>query len=59
MKTIVKILISLETPDDPAARQKFREVVAALKPHFPTDGEVREFKMVEDGSGRPLDKWEG
>ena len=59
MKTVVKILISFEVPDDPAARWKFREVVEGLKPYLPADGEVRDFKMVEDGSGRLLDKWEG
>ena len=59
MRTVVKILIALEVTDDPAARGKFREVVAALEPHLPVDGEVRDFKIVEDGTGRLLDRWEG
>ena len=59
MKTVVKILMTFEVPDDPAARRRFGEVVEALKPNLPTDCEVRDFKMVEDGTGRLLDKWEG
>jgi len=59
MKTIVKILMAFEVPDDPAARQKFREVVAALEPCLPTECEVRDFKMVEDGTGRLLATREG
>lgn len=56
MKTIVKILLSFETADDASARQKFREINEALKPHLPRDCEVRDFKMVEDGTGRLLEK---
>jgi hypothetical protein len=59
MQTVVKILIALEVPDDIAARQRFRQVAAALAPAFPADGEVRDFKLVEDGTGRLLEKWEG
>ena len=59
MQTIVKILMAFEVPDDPAARQRFRQVVAALTPALPADCQVRDFKMVEDGTGRLLDKWEG
>jgi hypothetical protein len=58
MKAIVKILMAFEVPDDPAARRKFREVLETLKPALPADCEMRDFKMVEDGSGRLLDKWE-
>jgi len=58
MKTIVKLLIEFNVPDDPAARKRFREVVQALQPSLPPTGEIRDFKMVEDGTGRLLDKWE-
>jgi hypothetical protein len=58
MKTVVKLLLEFDVPDDPAARKKFRQVVEALRPCLPADGEVRDFKMVEDGNGRLLDKWE-
>lgn len=58
MKTVVKILMEFDVPDDPAARAKFRQVVGALAPHFPEDAFVRDFKIVEDGKGRLLDKWE-
>jgi hypothetical protein len=56
MRTIVKILIAFDVPDDPAARMRFREVAAALVPHIPPGCEVREFKMIEDGTGRLLEK---
>jgi len=56
MRTVVKILLALDVPDDPAARMKFREVATALVPHIPPGCEVREFKMVEDGTGRLLEK---
>jgi len=56
MRTIVKILMAFEVPDDLAARKTFREVAEALKPHFPENCEVRDFKMVEDGTGRLLEK---
>ena len=58
MRTIVKILMAFEVPDDPAARQRFRQVVAAMEPTLPRDCEVRSFKMVEDGTGRLLEQWE-
>ena len=54
MKTVVKILLAFEVPDDPAARQKFSEVLKSLEPHLPRDAEIRDFKMVEDGNGRGL-----
>ena len=57
MRTIVKILMAFEVPDDPAARQRFRRVVASMEPSLPRDCEVRSFKMVEDGTGRLLDEW--
>ena len=59
MKTIVKMLLAFDVPDDPAARQKFREVVAQLESAIPRDAEIRDLKMTEDGTGRLLDKWEG
>jgi hypothetical protein len=59
MKTIVKILLEIDVPDDLAARRKFREAAAQLAPHFPADAVVRDFKIVEDGTGRPIDKWDG
>ncbi len=58
MRTIVKILLTLEAPDDPAARRRFRELTKALEPHIPADVEIRDLKMVEDGTGRLLDTWE-
>ena len=58
MRTIVKILMAVEAPDDPEARRRFREVVEALQPSIPENCEVRDFKMVEDGTGRLIDKWE-
>lgn len=54
MQTVVKILLSLNVPDDPAARKKFREVVEAIEPYLPEGVELRDFKMVEDGTGRLL-----
>ena len=59
MKTIVKILLELDVPDDLAGRKKFREISAELAPHFPADACVRDFKIVEDGTGRQIDKWDG
>ena len=59
MRAVVKILLTFELPDDIAARRKFRQVLEALEPHLPPDGEVRDFKMVEDGTGRLLDKRPG
>lgn len=58
MKVTVKLLMDFQVPDDPAARKKFREVWAALEPALPKVEAVRDFKMVEDGTGRLLDKWE-
>jgi hypothetical protein len=59
MKIIVKILLELDVPDDLAGRKKFREVTNQLVPHFPADAVVRDFKIVEDGNGRQIDKWDG
>lgn len=58
MKAIVKLLLELDVPDDLAGRRKFREIAAELAPRFPADAGVRDFKVVEDGSGRLIDKWE-
>lgn len=58
MQTIVKVLIAIEVPDDIAARQRFRQVAGALVPAIPAGCEVRDLKMVEDGTGRLIDKWE-
>jgi hypothetical protein len=58
MRAIVKILLAVEAVDDLAARKKFREVVSALEPALPPDCEVRDFKMVEDGTGRLLENRE-
>lgn len=58
MRTVVKILMAFEAPDDPAARRKFRDAVEKLTPHLPEDGELRDFKMVEDGTGRLIDSVE-
>jgi len=58
MQTIVKILMAFEVSDDPAARKRFGQVVEAIEPALPEDCEVRDFKMVEDGTGRLLEKWE-
>ena len=55
MRAIVKILMAIEAPDDPAARKRFREIADTLEPLFPEDCEVRDFKVVEDGTGRLLD----
>ena len=57
MRAIVKILLAFEVPDDPAARRRFRDLARALEHDLPTDGEVRDFKMVEDGTGRLLATW--
>ena len=56
MKAVIKILLDFEAVDDPDARRKFEKVVEELLPHFPSDCEIRDFKMVEDGTGRLLDK---
>jgi len=54
MKTVIKILIEMEVPDDPAARARFRQVCETLEPAIPENWNVRDFKMVEDGTGRLL-----
>ena len=59
MKAIVKLLLAIDVPDDLAGRKKFREIAAQLAPLFPPDTEVRDFKIVEDGTGRQIDKWDG
>lgn len=58
MKTVVKILMEFESPDDPAARMLFRKIQEQLEPAMPQDWHVRDFKMVEDGTGRLLAKSE-
>ena len=55
MRTVVKILLAFEAADDLAARKRFREVVSAFEPALPSDCEVRDFKMVEDGTGRLIE----
>ena len=51
MKTVVKILLTFDTPDDPAARAEFYKVVKNLEPHMPQNCEISDFKMVEHGTG--------
>ena len=55
MRAIVKLLMAIEAPDDLAARQRFRKIAATLEPQFPEDCEIRDFKIVEDGTGRLID----
>ncbi len=58
MQTVIKILLNYDAPDTVAARKRFREILADLQPHLPEDCDLRDFKMVEDGSGRVIEKWE-
>jgi len=58
MQTVIKILLNCEAADTVAARQRFREIVAELRPHLREDCTLRDFKMVEEGSGRAIEKWE-
>jgi hypothetical protein len=58
MRAIIKILMALEVPDDPAGRRRFREVVDSLEPYLPADAELRDFKMIEDGTGRLIENFE-
>ncbi len=58
MRAIVKILMALEVPDDPAGRRRFREIVESLNPYLPPDAELRDFKMIEDGTGRLIENVE-
>ncbi|MFP4382133.1 MAG: hypothetical protein ACLFUS_16650 [Candidatus Sumerlaeia bacterium] len=58
MKAIFKLLMAFEVADDPAARKKFQQVLAQLEPYLPENAEIRDCKMVEDGTGRLLDKME-
>ncbi len=58
MKCIVKMLVEIDVLDDPAARKKFREVAADLTDTVEGQGIVRELKLIEDRSGRLIDRWE-
>ncbi|MFW6286497.1 MAG: hypothetical protein ACOC29_01015 [Candidatus Sumerlaeota bacterium] len=58
MQAVIKILMSLDVPDDLAGRRRFREIVDQLKPYLPDDAELRDFKMIEDGTGRLIEAFE-
>ena len=58
MKCVVKALIELEALDDPAARKVFRGVAEGIVQAIGDNVEVRSLKIVEDGTGRQIDKWE-
>lgn len=58
MQAIVKILMQYEATDDIAARKRFRQIVESVKPALPEDMDIRDFKMVEDGTGRLIAKEE-
>ena len=55
---LFRSLMVCDVPDDPAGRRKFREIVQTMRPALPGDCEIRDFKMVEDGTGRVIDKWD-
>ncbi len=56
MKTVAKILIAFDVPDSIAARRKLRELADTLAPMLPGDGQLRDFKMTEEGTGRVIEK---
>ena len=58
MRTVVKILMEFEVLDDPAARMRFRQICETLEPAIPSEWRIRDFKMVQDGTGRLLAKSE-
>ena len=58
MHAIIKILIALEVPDDLGGRRRFREIVEQLEPYLPDDAELRDFKMIEDGTGRLIESFD-
>jgi hypothetical protein len=58
MKCVIKALVELEALDDPAARKLFRGIAGRIVQAAGENVEIRSLKIVEDGTGRQIDKWE-
>jgi hypothetical protein len=58
MKVVAKILIDFDETDSIAARKRLRDLADSIIPLLPAEGRLRDFKMVEDGSGRLIEKIE-
>ena len=58
MRCVVKLLVEIEALDDPAARKAFRAVAQDLADAAQAKGSLRELKLIEDRTGRLIDKWE-
>ncbi|MCX7015012.1 MAG: hypothetical protein NTW86_21075 [Candidatus Sumerlaeota bacterium] len=59
MRCVIKLLVEIEAMDDPAARKVFRRVSDGLVQAVGDAGRIRSLKIIEDGVGRPIDRWEG
>jgi hypothetical protein len=59
MRCVLKMLVDIEAMDDPAARKVFRQVARSAVEAVGDAGRIRDLKIVEDGVGRPIDRWEG
>lgn len=58
MRCVVKLLLEFESLDDPAARKAFRGVAGKIMESIEDAGTVRELKVIEDRTGRLIDKWD-
>ena len=58
MKCVIKALIEIDALDDPAARKEFRGIAAGIVQSVGDKAEIRLLKIVEDGTGRLIDKSE-
>ncbi len=55
MKAVAKILIDFDVADSIEGRRVLRDLADRVLPTLPENGRVREFKMVEDGTGRLIE----
>ena len=58
MRCVVKMLLDVEALDDPEARKIFRRIGEGVVRAVESQGTIRTLKIVEDGSGRPIDRIE-
>jgi len=58
MKCVIKALIEFEAMDDPAARKSFGGIAEGIVQSVGENAKIRSLKIVEDGTGRQIDKWE-
>jgi len=59
MRCVVKMLLEIEALDDPEARKAFRRVAQGVLQAVASEGRIRTLKILEDRTGRPIDRWEG